>query len=293
MIACCLAGSASSQTPAQNPPAPAPSPAPAPTPCPDTLACAGPDAAPPSPAPAPAPAAEPAPTPPPAPDPGAEPGELTIPPVTVTAPPPRRAPPRAQPAQAAPTPAPAPRRRLPPRRRRHRQRPPHRAPRPSPTRRSATITSGQIQQSTASNFGNLFFTMPGATSAGLAPGVPRPILRGLDRFPCAHPGERRRHRRRLRSRPGPRRADRSAGDPEDRTSIRGPAALRFGSQAVGGVVEAINNRIPTMAAPFGGVAAELKSGVTTVNKGWESGLLLDAGCAQRGDPRRLLRPPRR
>ena len=57
---------------------------------------------------------------------------------------------------------------------------------------------------------------------------------------------------------------------------RGPAALRFGTQAVGGIVEAINNRIPTM-APFGGVAAELKTGFNTVSKGWESALLLDAG----------------
>ena len=58
--------------------------------------------------------------------------------------------------------------------------------------------------------------------------------------------------------------------------VRGPGALRFGSQAVGGVVDVNNNRIPT-AAPLGGLAAELKSGVTSVNRGWESGLLLDAG----------------
>ena len=50
--------------------------------------------------------------------------------------------------------------------------------------------------------------------------------------------------------PGSRRADRSVGDPEV-NSFRGPEALRFGSQATGGVVEAINNRIPT-AAPLGG-----------------------------------------
>ena len=57
---------------------------------------------------------------------------------------------------------------------------------------------------------------------------------------------------------------------------RGPAALRYGTQAVGGIVEAINNRIPTF-APFGGVAAELKGGLNSVDNGWESALLLDAG----------------
>ena len=57
---------------------------------------------------------------------------------------------------------------------------------------------------------------------------------------------------------------------------RGPAALRYGTQAVGGIVEAINNRIPTF-APFGGVAAEMKAGVNSVDNSWESALLLDAG----------------
>src|SRR5215831_5381650 len=46
----------------------------------------------------------------------------------------------------------------------------------------STITSTQIQTSTSENFGNLLFTTPGATSAGLAPGAARPILRGLADF---------------------------------------------------------------------------------------------------------------
>jgi iron complex outermembrane receptor protein len=137
------------------------------------------------------------------------------------------------------------------------------------------LTGGQIQASPSTNFGDLFFTTPGATSAGLAPGVARPILRGLTDF-RVHIQEN-----------GVGSADVSTlgqdhGVPIDpltieRTEIyRGPAALRYGSQAVGGVVEVINNRIPT-AAPPGGVAAELKAAGTTVNNGWESALLLDAG----------------
>ena len=214
------------------------------------------------------------PAPSPAPSPGVEqPGELTIPPVTVTAPP-RRTPPRAQPAQAAPAPAAGP------------------APTPvaatPPAARTATpgasaqpyaplgtINSGQIEQSTSNSFGNLFFTAPGATSAGLAPGAARPILRGLSDS-----------RVRIQEN-GIGSGDVSDlgqdhGVPIDPLAIqsvnvlRGPEALRFGSQAVGGVVEANNNRIPT-AAPLGGLAAELKAGLTSVNNGWESGLLLDAG----------------
>ncbi|MCC6779401.1 MAG: TonB-dependent receptor [Hyphomicrobiales bacterium] len=139
----------------------------------------------------------------------------------------------------------------------------------------STITSTQIQESTTTNFGDLFFTKPGATSAGLAPGAARPVLRGLSdaRVRIQENGV-------------------GSGDVSDlgqdhgvpidplavqRTEVfRGPAALRFGSQAVGGVVEATNNRIPTVAPP-GGMAAELRSAGTTVNNGWESGLLLDAG----------------
>src|SRR6185295_17313420 len=125
------------------------------------------------------------------------------------------------------------------------------------------------------SFGNLFFTQPGATSAGLGPGTSRPILRGLSDF-----------RVRIQEN-GIGVGDVSNlgqdhGVPLDpitiaRTEIhRGPDALRFGSQAVGGVVEAITNRIPT-AAPPGGLAAELRAGLNTVNNGWESALLLDAG----------------
>jgi iron complex outermembrane receptor protein len=139
----------------------------------------------------------------------------------------------------------------------------------------STVTGNQIQANTSESFGNLFFTLPGATSAGLAPGAARPILRGLADF-----------RVRIQEN-GVGSSDVSNlgqdhGVPLDPLTIqgteiyRGPAALRFGTQAVAGVVEATNNRIPT-AAPFGGVAAELKAAGSTVNNGWESALLLDAG----------------
>src|SRR6516165_5031319 len=45
-----------------------------------------------------------------------------------------------------------------------------------------TLNSEQIQASQSNSVGGLLFTMPGATSAGLAPGTQRPVLRGLDDF---------------------------------------------------------------------------------------------------------------
>ena len=48
-----------------------------------------------------------------------------------------------------------------------------------------TINTNQIQASQAKTLGGLFFTMPGATSAGLAPGAQRPVLRELTISACA------------------------------------------------------------------------------------------------------------
>ena len=59
--------------------------------------------------------------------------------------------------------------------------------------------------------------------------------------------------------------------------IRGPATLRYGSQAIGGVVNAENNRIPTFIPPRG-ISGELRTGWTSVDKGREGAIILDAGA---------------
>jgi iron complex outermembrane receptor protein len=149
-----------------------------------------------------------------------------------------------------------------------------------PTPALNTITNNQIQATQAQSFGNLFFTLPGATSAGLAPGASRPVLRGLDEF-------------RVRVQEiGIGSMDVSDlgqdhGVPIDPLSIqkveiyRGPEALRFRSQALGGVVEATNNRIP-FAAPLGGWQTQFKSATTTVDRGLEGGALLSHPALGRG-----------
>ncbi len=138
-----------------------------------------------------------------------------------------------------------------------------------------TITGNQIQASPAQSFGNLLFTTPGATSAGLSPAASRPVLRGLDDF-------------RVRVQENGIGAldvsdyGQDHGVPIDPLAVqkieiyRGPEALRFGSQAVGGVVEATNNRIP-FAAALGGWQAQILGATTTVDRGLEGGVLYDAG----------------
>lgn len=210
--------------------------------------------------------------------PSAEPGSSPLPPVTVEA---RRRRPARQAAPAAPARSTTP------------SAPRTTPPTTTPTTPSAaqpaapamspfqptpalnTVTSNQIQASQVQSFGDLFFTKPGATSAGLAPGASRPVLRGLDDF-----------RVRVQEN-GIGSMDVSDlgqdhGVPIDPLSIqkveiyRGPEALRFGSQAVGGVVEATNNRIP-FAAPLGGWQTQFKAATTTVDRGLEGGALFDAG----------------
>jgi len=268
LVLLCFAGAASPQTPATPPETPPTTTAPSetpptPTPAPETAA--------------PQPA-QPTPEAPPA-EPGVAPA-VAIPQVTVEAPKPRPArrtapaapartttpsqPPPAPPATTTapttPTTATA-------------GQPAATSPQPPPSLN--TINSAQIQASESKSLGGLLFTMPGATSAGLAPGTQRPVLRGLDDF-----------RVRVQEN-GVGSMDVSDygqdhGVPLDPLAIqkvqilRGPEALRFGSQAVGGVVEATNNRIP-FATPPGGWQAQIQGATTTVDRGAEGGALFDAG----------------
>lgn len=59
--------------------------------------------------------------------------------------------------------------------------------------------------------------------------------------------------------------------------VRGPATLRFGGQAVGGVVSATNNRIPEF-IPRGGVSAEVRGGISSVDRGRDGGFSATAGA---------------
>jgi iron complex outermembrane receptor protein len=142
----------------------------------------------------------------------------------------------------------------------------------------ATVTvipGSQIPPSQAQNLADVMFSKPGITSTTFAPGASRPVIRGQDNF-------------RVRIQEN----GIATGDVSDTGEdhpvlvdpliskqiqvIRGPATLRWGSQAIGGVVEVDNNRIPTWIPPRG-VLTELKAGATSVDNGLEGAVLLDAG----------------
>jgi iron complex outermembrane receptor protein len=173
---------------------------------------------------------------------------------------------------------------------------------PVVTDQFATVTvvpNEEIRRQGGATLGDLLFSKPGVTGSSFAPGASsRPIIRGLDvnRVGIAENGI------------GSNGASDLGEDhfvPIDPLStnqvevIRGPATLRYGSTAIGGVVNASNNRIPDAlpscaAAPFqsyglpvkaplvnvgspGCVTAETRTAVSSVDRGVEGGVLLDAG----------------
>ncbi len=107
----------------------------------------------------------------------------------------------------------------------------------------AVISRDDIISSGGFGLGDSLRNVPGITSSGFSPGSARPIIRGLDagRVRVTENG--------IGSHDV---SDISAdhGVPIDPLSaveveiLRGPGTLRYGSQAIGGVVNAINNRIP-------------------------------------------------
>lgn len=166
----------------------------------------------------------------------------------------------------------------------------------------ATVTvvpNEEIRREGGGTLGDLLFTKPGITGSEFAPGASsRPIIRGLDV-----------------NRVGIYENGTSAGGASDLGEdhfvpidplatnqvevIRGPGSLRYGSQSIGGIVSATNNRIPDAlpscaAAPFQSyglpvkaplanaesspcITAETRTAVTSVDRGVEGGVLLDAG----------------
>src|SRR5712671_2932904 len=172
---------------------------------------------------------------------------------------------------------------------------------PVVTDQFATVTvvpNEELRRSGGATLGDLLFSKPGITGSSFAPGASsRPIIRGLDvnRVGIVENGI------------GGGGASDLGEDhfvPIDPLAtnqvevIRGPAALRYGSTSIGGVVSATNNRIPdalpTCAAPFPSyglpakapladvqspscVTVETRTAVSSVDRGVEGGILLDAG----------------
>jgi iron complex outermembrane receptor protein len=116
---------------------------------------------------------------------------------------------------------------------------------------------------------------PGVAGSAFAPGANRPIIRGLDN-----------NRVRIQEN------GISTGDVSDIsedhaypidpysadsvTVIRGSATIRYGSQAIGGVVSAENQRIPTY-IPYNGFSGEIMGGMSSVDDGRDGAFKATAG----------------
>jgi iron complex outermembrane receptor protein len=146
------------------------------------------------------------------------------------------------------------------------------------------VDKPQIDMNPTYTLGDMLFTQPGITSSTFAPGASRPIIRGLD------------NNRVKMTESGVDAMDVSTigedhGVPIDPLStqrievIRGPAALRYGSRAIGGVVNAENNRIPTELQKDG-YRIGVQGAATTVDGGLEGLATVDArkgGFSVHGD----------
>jgi len=143
----------------------------------------------------------------------------------------------------------------------------------------------ELRHLPGATLGDVLFSRPGVTGSSYAPGAAsRPIVRGLDNY-----------RVRIQENgvgaSGVSELGEDHGVPLDPLGasqieiVRGPAALRWGSQAMGGVVNVTNNRIPDRrpcedAALFqvsGCAKAETRAAVSTVDNALENATMLDAG----------------
>lgn len=126
-----------------------------------------------------------------------------------------------------------------------------------------------ILTSSATSLGALLKDEPGISQSAFAAGASRPIIRGLDN-----------NRVRVQEN-GIGVGDVSAVSEDhgvpiapyaaDRVEvIRGPATLRYGSEAIGGVVNVINERIPR-SVPKGGFEAEASASYDSVSTGRQIG----------------------
>jgi iron complex outermembrane receptor protein len=136
------------------------------------------------------------------------------------------------------------------------------------------LTPGQLLGQPSATLGDALAARPGIASTTFAPGASRPVIRGLSGF-----------RVRIQEN-GLSTGDVSALSDDHAIPIdplaagqvevvRGPATLRYGSQAIGGVVNAVNNRIPT-AIPVNGILVETRGGFSTVDDGRNGAAIVEA-----------------
>ena len=138
------------------------------------------------------------------------------------------------------------------------------------------VTQDQIARDQPRTLGDALFDRPGISASTYAPGAAsRPIIRGLDQA-----------RVRIQENGITNNGVSDLGEDHavpinplinDRIEvIRGPATLRYGSGAIGGVVSAENNRVPTF-IPARGISGQITTGYSSVDNGRLGAVSVDAG----------------
>lgn len=138
----------------------------------------------------------------------------------------------------------------------------------------ATVDRDTIVQTGGGNIADALSQVPGIAGTGFASGASRPIIRGMDatRVRMLEDGSSASDVSDI----GP-----DHGVPIDPLSaqrievVRGAATLRYGSQAIGGVVNVLNNRVPTE-LPTKDLSGELSGSYATNADTWQTAGLVDA-----------------
>lgn len=140
------------------------------------------------------------------------------------------------------------------------------------------VDRNQILQLGGANIADVLKDLPGVSATTFASGASRPVIRGFDAS-------------RVRvledgvsdfdvSDIGPDHAVPTGPLGTERVEVvRGAATVRYGSQAIGGVVNAINNRVP-LGLPDQVISGEASGAYESVSNAGEGGLLLDGRAGQ-------------
>lgn len=138
-------------------------------------------------------------------------------------------------------------------------------------------TEREIEATRGSTLTETLQSKPGISGTTFAAGSNRPIIRGLDTY-------------RVRVQENGIGSGDVAALSEDHAVpidpsaasrvevVRGPATLRYGSQAIGGVVAVENDRIPS-AIPNGGFSGEIRGGLSSVDDGRDGSFRATAGAS--------------
>ena len=140
---------------------------------------------------------------------------------------------------------------------------------------SQALDTQTLSDTQPNSLGTALGELPGITQSGFAAGANRPIIRGLDNFRVLiqENGTPSNGASALSEDHG---VPINAGTADRIEIIKGPATLRYGSQALGGVINVLNNRIPS--APITQTTGTLSATLGSVDNSHQETLKLETGA---------------